>query len=184
MLAGVLDRDGQQRSATQTRRQALADADHLAILHAIWAAETTPAREQAYRDLLMTSLPPGYRREPGHQAKWLWRTLRAAELAGLDPAGVLADAIAERDLAGSRDIAAVLDARIRNRTGTPVPLPPRPWSRAGPRPRRPRTPRLRRRDRRADGRPQGPHRRARRQPPAGLGHRRARPGPGSPARPA
>ena len=43
MLACVLDRDGQQHSATQTRNQALADADHLAILHAIWAAETTPA---------------------------------------------------------------------------------------------------------------------------------------------
>ena len=127
VLAGVLDRDGQQRSATQTRHQALADADHLAILHAIWAAETTPAREQEYRALLANSLPPGYRREPGHQARWLWRTLRAAELAGLDHAQTLAYAIAERDLAGSRDIAAVLDARIRHRTGTPVPLPPRPW---------------------------------------------------------
>jgi hypothetical protein len=76
----------------------------------------------------MNALPPGYRREPGHQAKWLWRTLRAAELAGLDPAAVLADAIAERDLAGSRDIAAVLDARIRHRLGVVVPLPSRPWS--------------------------------------------------------
>ena len=76
----------------------------------------------------MNTLPPGYRRQPGHQAKWLWRTLRGAELAGLDPAGVLAGAIAERDLAGSRDIAAVLDARIRHRLGTLVPLPPRPWS--------------------------------------------------------
>ena len=46
MLAGVLDRDGQQQSATQTRHQALADIDHLAILHAIWTAETTPARDQ------------------------------------------------------------------------------------------------------------------------------------------
>ena len=46
MLAGVLDRDGQQHSATQTRQQALADADHLAVLHAIWTAETTPARDQ------------------------------------------------------------------------------------------------------------------------------------------
>jgi hypothetical protein len=87
VLAGVLDRDGQQRSATQTRSQALADADHLAILHAIWTAETAPARDQHYRDLLMGVLPPGYRREPGHQARWLWRTLRAAELAGLDPVG-------------------------------------------------------------------------------------------------
>ena len=29
----------------------------------------------------MNALPPGYRREPGHQARWLWRTLRGAELA-------------------------------------------------------------------------------------------------------
>ena len=128
VLAGVLDRDGQQHSGTQTRSQALADVDHLAILHAIWAAETTPARDQYYYDLLMNALPPGYRREPGHQAKWLWRTLRAAELAGLDPAQTLADAIAERDLAGSRDIAAVLDARLRHRLGTLVPLPSRLWS--------------------------------------------------------
>jgi hypothetical protein len=128
VLAGVLDRDGQQQSATRTRHQALADTDHLAILHAIWTAETTPARDQRYRNLLMNALPPGYRREPGHQAKWLWRTLRAAELAGLDPARTLADAIAERDLAGSRDIAAVLDARIRHRAGGLVPLPARPWS--------------------------------------------------------
>jgi hypothetical protein len=58
VLAGVLDHDGQQLSATQTREQALADADHLAILHAIWTAETSPAREQRYRDLLLAALPP------------------------------------------------------------------------------------------------------------------------------
>jgi hypothetical protein len=127
VLAGVLDRDGQQRSATQIRHQALA-ADHLALLHAIWAAETTPARQRRYQELLMSILPPGYHREPSHQAKWLWRTLRAAELAGLDPAQALADAIGERDLAGSRDLAAVLDARLRYRLGSPVPLPAGPWS--------------------------------------------------------
>ena len=77
------------------------------------------------------SRPPcqtDYRSEPSHQARWLFRTLRAAELAGLDPAQVLADAIGERDLAGSRDLAAVLDARIRYRLGSPVPLPAGPWS--------------------------------------------------------
>ena len=76
----MLDHDGQQHAATQTRHQALADADHLALLHAIWTAETTPARHQHYRDLLAAALPPGHRAEPGHQARWLWRTLRAAEL--------------------------------------------------------------------------------------------------------
>ena len=128
VLSAVLGHDGQQISATQTRDQALSDADHLAILHAIWTAETTPARDRRYRDLLMNTLPPGHRAEPGHQARWLWRTLRGAELAGLDPARVLADAIAERDLAGSRDIPAVIDARIRHRIGSIVPLPPGPWS--------------------------------------------------------
>ena len=44
------------------------------------------------------------------------------------PPEVLADAIGERDLAGSRDLAAVLDARIRSRLGSPVPLPAGPWS--------------------------------------------------------
>ena len=128
VLSAVLDHDGQQISATQTRNQALADADHLAILHAIWAAETTAAREQHYRALLMNALPPGHRAQPSHQARWLWRTLRAAELAGLDPARVLAEAIAERDLAGSRDIPSVIDARLRHRLGSLVPLPSRPWS--------------------------------------------------------
>ena len=128
VLAAVLERDGQQRSATQARHQALADADHLALLHAIWIAETSPAREQRYRDLLAAALPPGYHARPGPRDRWLWRTLHAAELAGLDPAQVLADAVAERDLAGARDIPAVIDCRIRNRAGSPVPLPPGPWS--------------------------------------------------------
>ena len=126
--SAVLERDGQLLSATQDRHRALADADHLAILNAIWTAETAPAREQRYHDLLMPALPPGYRTEPGHQARWLWRTMRAAELAGLDAGGVLAAAIAERDLAGARDLAAVIDARLRHRTGSLVPLPAGPWS--------------------------------------------------------
>jgi conjugative relaxase-like TrwC/TraI family protein len=128
VLAAVLDRDGQQHSATWTRRQALSDADHLAVLHAIWTAETTPPRQQRYRELLTGALPGHDHNQRSHRARWLWRTLRAAELAGLDPAQVLTDAIGERDLAGSRDLAAVLDARIRSRIGSPVPLPAGPWS--------------------------------------------------------
>ncbi len=128
VLAGVLERDGQQQSASQTRQQALANADHLAILNAIWTAETAAAREQNYRNLLLAHLPPEHRREPGHQDRWLWRTLRAAELAGLDPAQILAAAIGERDLAGARDLAAVIDARIRYRTGALVPASAGPWS--------------------------------------------------------
>ena len=133
VLAGVLDRDGQQLSATETRQQALADADHLAVLHAIWTAETAPARQQRYRDLLLAALPPEHRRETSHQARWLWRTLRGAELAGLDAGQVLADAIAERDLAGAHDVPSVVDARIRYRLGSLVPIPVGPWSAQVPR---------------------------------------------------
>jgi conjugative relaxase-like TrwC/TraI family protein len=128
VLSAVLERNGQQLSASQTRQQALANADHLAILNAIWTDQITAAREQNYRDLLLASLPPEYRREPGYQARWLWRTMRAAELAGLDVGQVLAAAVGERDLAGARDRAAVIDARIRYRIGAPVPAPAGPWS--------------------------------------------------------
>jgi hypothetical protein len=54
--------------------------------------------------------------------------MRAAELAGLDTAQVLAAAIGERELAGSRDLAAVIDARLRSRIGAVVPVPASPWS--------------------------------------------------------
>ncbi len=124
VLSGVLDRNGRQLSASQARQQALADADHLAILHAIWTDQITQAREQHYR----VYSRPTYRPGTGHQARWLWRTLRAAELAGLDPGDVLAAAISERDLVGARDLAAVIDARIRYRTGALVPAPTGPWS--------------------------------------------------------
>ena len=127
VLSDVLERDGQQLSAVQTQQRALSNADHLAILHAIWTAETSPAREQRYKELLMAALPPGYRQEPSHQAKWLWRTMRAAELAGMDPGQALAAAIDERPLTGARDVSSVIDARLRHRVGPLVPLPLAPW---------------------------------------------------------
>ena len=49
-------------------------------------------------------------------------------LVGLDARKVLAAAIGERDLAGVRDLAAVLDARLRYRLGSLVPRPAGSWS--------------------------------------------------------
>jgi hypothetical protein len=128
VLADVLERDGQELSASETWQRNLSNADHLAILNAIWTGETTPAREHRYRDMLARALPPEYRGEPSHQAKWLWRTLRAAELAGLDAQDMLTTAVGERDLAGSRDVPSVIDARIRARVNPLVPQPAGPWS--------------------------------------------------------
>jgi hypothetical protein len=129
VLADVLGRDGAELSATQTRRRNLANADHLAILHAIWDAETCAARDDWYCDLVMATLPPDYRQPLSHQAQWLFRTLCSAELARLDPADVIRTAIAGRDLAGARDIAAVLDARMGPRVHTLSPQPQGSWTR-------------------------------------------------------
>jgi hypothetical protein len=126
VLADVLCRDGTELSATETRRRNLANADHLAVLHAIWAAETAGARYDRYRELIMAALPPGHRGELSHQAQWLYRIQHAAELAGLDPAEIIRTAIASRNLSGARDIVAVLDARIRPRTGSLLPQPQGP----------------------------------------------------------
>jgi hypothetical protein len=129
VLAEVIaGRDGVRESAAQTWQQALADADHLAVLHAIWTEQTAPTREQRYRALLQAALPAGTRSQPSPKEQWLHRSLRAAELAGLDPAQVLTWAVAERDLVGARDIAAVIDDRIRNRYPDLVPLPAATWS--------------------------------------------------------
>jgi len=128
VLADVLNRDGAELSASETRRRKLANADHLGILDAIWAAETRGARDDRYRQLVMAVLPPGYQRKLSHRAKWLFRTLQAAELAGLDPGEVARTAIAAQDLAGSRDIASVIDARIRQRIYPLLPQPQGPWA--------------------------------------------------------
>ena len=143
VLADVLDRDGAELSASETRRRNLANADHLGILHAIWAAETRGARDDRYRELVMAALPPGYRQ----------RAVPPGPVAVPDPAGcrtgrawipaeVTRTAIASRDLAGARDIASVLDARIRQRVDPLLPQPQGPWAEprsppAGPRAARP-----------------------------------------------
>jgi hypothetical protein len=128
VLADILDRDGAQLSATETRQRNLANADHLAILGAIWVGETKQVQDTRYRDLVMAALPPGYQHELSPQARWLYRTLRSAELAGLDPAEVARTAIESRGLAGARDIAAVIDARIRQRVYPLLPKPQGLWS--------------------------------------------------------
>ena len=81
----------------------------------------------------MAALPSGRRQPLSHQARWLFRTLHAAELAGLDPAEILRTAITSRDLAGSRDITSVIDARIRPRVCPLLPQPRGSWTGRVPR---------------------------------------------------
>ncbi len=128
VLSDVLMRDGSEMSASETRRRSLANADHLGVLNAIWTAETQTAHNSRYHDLVLAALPPGYRQELAYQARWLYRTLRTAELAGLDPADVIRRAVESRDLAGARDIASILDARIRQHAQSLQPQPQGPWA--------------------------------------------------------
>ena len=48
-------------------------------------------------------------------------------LAGLEPGGVLAATIGERDLTGARDMPSVIDVRLRQRVSPLVPLPFGSW---------------------------------------------------------
>ena len=130
VLADVLERDEAQDAATDVLRRELSDADHLGRLEVMWQGETLPARRDAWRAAIRQALPPQYRRASldGGTATWLWRTLRAAEAAGLDAGQVAADAICAAPLTGTRDVAAVLDARIRRASGGIAPAPWRPWS--------------------------------------------------------
>jgi hypothetical protein len=75
-----------QASATEARARSLSDADHLATLNAIWQGETAKWHADRYRQIVLTELPAGYADEEfdSPQATWLWRTMRAAEAAGLD----------------------------------------------------------------------------------------------------
>jgi hypothetical protein len=54
--------------------------------------------------------------------------MKAAELAGLDAAEVTQTAIRSRSLEGTRDVASVLDARMRAMVEPLVPLPLSPWT--------------------------------------------------------
>jgi hypothetical protein len=130
VAADILGYDGSELSALETQSQALADADHLAVLHAIWQGETAGLHAERYRQLVTAALPPEYASDPleSPQATWMWRTLRGVESAGLDAADVVRQAIASRSLAGTRDLPSVIDARVRWQTGALVPQSQPPWS--------------------------------------------------------
>ena len=121
------ERDSSEESAIETERESLANSDHLAVLHARWEGETKGAETSRYRQLITENTPPEWAGvELSRQATWLWRTLRSAEAAGLD--AEQGEAFASGSLAGARDLASVIDARIRQRVDGLVPLPQRPWS--------------------------------------------------------
>jgi len=138
VLSAVLDRDGQLLSASQDRLRALASADHLAILNAIWAARPRPAGSSATGICSRPACRPG---TAGNQAtrpggcggpcappnwpawtpprSWLPRSPNGTwpELAAWPRSSTHASAIASARLSRSRR------ARGRSRS-PPSPIPP------------------------------------------------------------
>ena len=178
VAADILEHDGSQESALETQSRALANADHLAVLNAMWQGETAGHQTERYRRIVLDALPAQYAADglTSPQATWLWRTLRAAEAAGLDAGDVVRQAIDSRSLAGARDVASVLDARIRRQVDPLVPQPQRPWSEQVPEVADPERQPVPHRTCRRDGRPQGTDRRARGRARAGMGAPCSRPG--------
>ena len=129
ILSSVLERPERELAATQWKAQQARNADHLARLYVEWQHLTGEANRARYEAQLRAVLPETLRDVPlSGTATWLWRSLRAAEAAGLDSAQVLRDALAKGPLTGARDIAAVVDSRIRKATAGLIPLVPRPWA--------------------------------------------------------
>jgi AAA domain/TrwC relaxase len=129
VLSDVLDRDGTQHAAVEVRLSNLSAADHLGLLNVAWDDLTRDTRYGRYETLLRSAVPGELSSaELGHTATWLWRTVRQAEVAGLDAAEVLRNAVESRSLTDARDLAGVIDARIRQRVGPMVPREIGRWS--------------------------------------------------------
>jgi hypothetical protein len=130
VLADITSRRSAEMSATTMGKRNLANADHLAHLNAIWQGETTALAVDRYRQTIREALPAEWASDPldSAQATWLWRTLRQAEAAGLDARDVARRAVEGRSLTGTRDLAAVIDARIRKDHPVMVPAQWRTWA--------------------------------------------------------
>jgi hypothetical protein len=122
ILAPAVRRDDTELSAIETREQALSDADHLGALHAIWMDQGRAEASDRYARAAGECASPADAEEILNDTDVLWRTVRAAEFAGLDGTGVIRQAIVGRSFTGARSHSAVLEARIRRKTGH---LPPR-----------------------------------------------------------
>ncbi len=127
ILAPVIRRDDSELSATETREYAFSNADHLGALHAIWLDHCRAESAARYTRAIRESLDRADADEILRDADSLWRTVRAAELAGLDGAEVIRDAVEGRSFSGARSYSAVLDARIRKKIGHLPPLVRESW---------------------------------------------------------
>lgn len=133
ILAPVVRRGTSEMSATETREQALSNADHLGVLYSIWQDQCRAEATARYTRAVRESASPADAEEILKDTDVLWRTVRTAELAGVDSAQVINDSISGRPFTGARSHSAVLDARIRKKTGHLPPAIRQSWTASLPR---------------------------------------------------
>lgn len=130
VLAQVVRRNDAGLAAGEALNQAYSDADHLADFGHRWMElvkdESTRRFSQVLQDELPAHLTAGAMGDAA--LTWLFRDLRAAELAGADGEALLQRAIGLRDMTGARDVARVLHGRVRTLTRGSVPLAGRSWA--------------------------------------------------------
>jgi hypothetical protein len=136
VLADVFARDATDLAATEYRERERSNADHLGLLHAIWMDLTERADAERFRPVVQSALADTWGIIDGEldspAARWLYRTMRAAELAGADSAQTVREAIRSRDMSGTRDIPAVIDARMRRSVNAMTPRPVGRWADRAP----------------------------------------------------
>jgi hypothetical protein len=124
ILAPVVRRPDAELSASETRVQALSDADHFGALHAIWMDQCRAEAYARFAQTVRDHADPADAAAILQDTDRLWRTVRSAEMAGLDGRFVIRSAVVGRPFTGARSHSAVLDARIREATAN---LPPKIW---------------------------------------------------------
>jgi hypothetical protein len=131
VLAAALERDDAEPPALDVLRAELARAGHLAHLGAIWADLAGRAAAACCDAIVSRELGTAdqrsYARSQARAA--LHRQVRAAELAGHDPAALLSRAVRLRPLDSTcglgraEDVARVLHSRVRELAGPDAPRP-------------------------------------------------------------
>lgn len=127
VLAGILERDGSDRSATTTQRDAATYTTQLHDAVMRYHDALGFAAEEVLGDDALASIDrdagaiwPGLTAEPAYPTLRAHLALHALD--GSDPVAGLLDAAGTRDLGTTHDRSAVLDWRLR-RTGDEGPLP-------------------------------------------------------------
>jgi len=128
VLADCMERHDSEESATEYQRRVLANADHLGLLAAPWADLAGRADRQRHEQLTLAAVPEEFHNQVREAMTWISRSLRAAELAGLDAGEVIQAAVNSRPLDTLAHAGKGLQARLRRLTDPLVPQPVKPYA--------------------------------------------------------